>query len=352
MDTIEIKNDEINVEDIMRQIRENIKKRKESGAYTKEMETLINEPLQAPCETSNAGQDDLQQNLNYINSNWDVHAEYSISSHRPILGRLLVWGRKLIHGEVRRYVDLISGKQIEFNAHVVRVLNGCVKGFDSKVNEAVVATKKPSSYHIDKVMNYFLFEEKFRGTSEEIKQRQSIYVEYFKNCQNVLDIGCGRGEFLSLLKENAIGAKGIDINEDMLFLCKKNGLDIQKAEAISYLQSLEDKSLDGVFSAQVVEHLHPEELINIVKLCYDKMKYGTFFIVETVNILNPGALANFFVDPTHKWPVHPEFIEFIIKDTGFRESKIVYRIYDKIGMDVDNHKIKEFAPDYALICKK
>lgn len=76
-------------------------------------------------------------------------------------------------------------------------------------------------------MNYFLFEEKFRGSTKEIKQRQSIFLEYYKNCQ-------------------------------------KNGLDVQKSEALSYLKSLEDKSLEGVFSGQLVEHLQPLELINLV----------------------------------------------------------------------------------------
>lgn len=92
MDTIEIKNDEINVEDIMRQIRENIRKRKESGAYTQEMEELINKPLSVSVTCID--QNDIPQNLDYINRNWNVQTEYRISSHRPILSRLLVTGRK------------------------------------------------------------------------------------------------------------------------------------------------------------------------------------------------------------------------------------------------------------------
>ncbi len=468
MDTIEIKDDEINVEEIMRQIRENIKKRKQSGAYTQEMEALINEPLQAPCETVSAGQDDLQQNLDYINSNWDVHAEYNISSHRPLLGRFLVWGRQLMHGEVRRYVDIIVGKQVEFNAHVVRVLNNWIKDFDnrfnervaavnrdidnkvneamaavnkdidikvteakdtvswdidnkvdeamagfnrdidikvtevkatvnweidsklneamagfyknidSKVNEAVAMTKKPSAGQIDAAMNYFLFEEKFRGSTEEIKQRQSIFLEYFKNCQNVLDIGCGRGEFLSLLKENGIGARGIDINEDMVSYCQKNGLDVQEAEALSYLKSLEDISLDGVFSGQVVEHLQPEQLISLVKLSYDKMKFSTYFIAETINPLCLSVFAaSFYMDLSHVKPVHPETIKFLLESVGFTDIEFKFfspfpeaarlsklTINDGVGdeekarIEAMNHNIDKLNSllygyqDYAVIAKK
>ena len=186
-----------------------------------------------------------------------------------------------------------------------------------------IQLKIPESQN-DKVMNYFLFEEKHRGSIDLIKKRQSIYLEYFKNCQNVLDIGCGRGEFLLLLKENGIYAKGIDINEDMVSYCHKNGLDVQKANAINYLQALDDKSLDGVFSAQVVEHLQPEEIIYLVKLCYDKMKYGTYFIAETINPLCLVTYALFQLDLSHVKPIHPETMKFLLESVGFREIQFKF----------------------------
>jgi O-antigen chain-terminating methyltransferase len=420
MDTIEIKDDEINIEDIMRQIRENIKKRRESGAYTKEMEELINKPLST--SVTSIDQDDMQQNLDYINHNWDLHWEYRISSHRPLLGRFLVWGRQLIHGEVRRYVDIIIGKQIEFNAHVVRVLNNFFKdsnsrfnehaatvnkNIDAKINEAMVAvnkdlnikvtkatiainndinnkvkeakdtvnweidnkineslddfykkidtkvneTKASINWEIDSklneavtgfyknidgkvneadisnksLMNSFEFAERFGGSIEEVKNKQSIFLEYFKNCHNVLEIGCGRGAFLSLLKENGINSKGIDMNEEMVLYCRRNDLDAKEAEALFYLQSLEDESLDGIFSGQVVEHLQPRELINLVELCYDKMKYGTYFIAETVNPLCLSVFtASFYKDLSHVKPVHPETFKFLLESVGFREIQFKF----------------------------
>ncbi len=79
--------------------------------YTEEMRDLIDEPLQT-AETGESSIDELQQELNYLNRDWDTHAEYGISSHRPLIGRFLIKGRRLVHGEVRRYVDLIVGKQM------------------------------------------------------------------------------------------------------------------------------------------------------------------------------------------------------------------------------------------------
>lgn len=391
MDTFKIRDDEINVEEIMHRIRENIKKRKESGAYTKEMEEIINEPLQPPAEATDTGQDDLQQNLDYINSNCDIHAEYSISSHRPVLGRYLIWGRQLVHGEVKRYVDIIAGKQSEFNARVVRTLNSCIRGFDEKINEAVSTVNKNVESRIneavamvnkpgqiDTAMNYFLFEEKFRGNTEEVKQRQSIFLEYFKNCQNVLDIGCGRGEFLSLLKENGVGARGIDINEDMVSYCQKNGFDVQKVDVLSYLESLDINSLDGIFTGQLVEHLQPVELINLVKLCYAKMKSESYFIAETINPLCLSVFAaSFYMDLSHVKPVHPETIRFLLESAGFKEIKFKFfspfpesaslsklmisdgiSYEEKVRLEAMNQNIDKLNSllygyqDYAVIAKK
>ena len=85
-------------------------------------------------------------------------------------------------------------------------------------------------------------------------------MNYFTGCSNVLDIGCGRGEFLELAKEHGIGAKGVDIDDTWWITALSKGLNVEQDEAISYLKKLEDKSLDGIFIDQVVEHLEPRLL--------------------------------------------------------------------------------------------
>ena len=367
MDMSEVDGDEIDVENIMHQIRNNIKERKD-GAHNAYVEDMANKSLQA--SNASTGQDDLKQNLDYINSNWDLHADYYISSHRPIIGRFLVLGRQFIHGEVKRYVDLLVRKQREFNMHVVGTLNNHIKTVDNNINETVMNINENIDDKInitvnnkmndiiatinkdiknkawlsdllddkiktnittllppektDDVMNYFLFEEKFRGSTEDIKNRQSIYREYFKNCRNVLDIGCGRGEFLSLMKENGIGAKGIDMNEDMVMYCQKNGLEVNQDNALSYLTSLNDKTLDGIFLAQVVEHLQPTELINMVKLSYDKLQYGSYFIAETINPLCVMASQWFYLDLSHVKLIHPDTMRFVMESIGFRDIEFKF----------------------------
>jgi O-antigen chain-terminating methyltransferase len=176
----------------------------------------------------------------------------------------------------------------------------------------------------DEDMNFFVFEEKFRGTREDIKGRQLKFLEYSKGCNNVLDIGCGRGEFLEILKENGINAKGIDINEDMVIYCNSKGLNVEKADAIEYLDNLEDKSLDSIFLDQVVEHFESKYLMKLLELCYKKLKFGYYIVIETVNPLSLTSFANFYIDLTHKKPIHPEALKFMLESAGFRDIEVKF----------------------------
>ena len=171
-----------------------------------------------------------------------------------------------------------------------------------------------------KGLNYFIFEDRFRGSRNDTKAKQLKFVKYFEGCKNVLDIGCGRGEFLELLKDNGISGHGIDIDEDMVRYCRSRDLNVEKLDAVSYLNQLEDKSLDGIFIDQVVEHLDPDYLIKMIDLCYKKMLFGAYIIMETVNPLSLLSLADFYMDMSHKRPVHPETLKFLMSAAGFRET--------------------------------
>lgn len=303
----------------------------------------------------------------------ELRSDYKITSHRPLIGRLLVFGRQLVHGEVRRYVEGILAQQSEINRYLggtLQKLSRRLADLEKQVEQNSTKLSKLENKldtiitHInrevdDKLwlsnllerrakqnieslkvepLNYFLFEDRYRGTEESIKQRQADFIQYFKGGKTVLDIGCGRGEFLELLQEHDIGARGIDLNEDMVLYCRRKGLDVERAEAISYLSSLPDKSLDGVFAGQVIEHLQPEELISLVKLCYDKLKYGCYFIAETVNPLCLSAYAGFFImDLSHVKPIHPETIRFLLESVGFRN--IEFKFFSEFPEEAKLEKI-------------
>ena len=173
----------------------------------------------------------------------------------------------------------------------------------------------------DAFPDYFAFESKMRGRTESVRERQRTYVEDFRDAAPTLDIGCGRGEFLELLREAGVEARGIDPDADMVAFTQGEGLDVTQADAVSYLETLEDDSLGGIFMGQVVEHLPAAMLVRTLELSAQKLRAGGVLVAETINPLSPLALRNYFADLTHAQPLVPETLALLVRQVGFREAE-------------------------------
>ena len=171
--------------------------------------------------------------------------------------------------------------------------------------------------------NYFAFELTFRGSRRLVRERQRVYLDVFPQGGDILDIGCGRGEFLQLMLEQGARPRGIELNPQMVSYCLSEGLPVEHADAISYLQRLEDNSLDGIFCAQVIEHVDLDYLITLLDLCHSKLRSGAPIVLETPNPLCLSIYArSFYADPTHRTPVHPGTLQFLLEQAGFWETEI------------------------------
>ncbi len=155
--------------------------------------------------------------------------------------------------------------------------------------------------------DYQAFAERFRGSEEYVKSGAEFYVPYFQGMRNVLDIGCGRGEFLQVMRTHGIEGHGIDLSQESVEQCKQKGLEAEVADLFEYLSALPDHSLPAIFSAQVVEHLPPDRLPEMIRLCAAKLEPGGLLALETPNPESLPIFATyFFLDPTHTRPVpHP-----------------------------------------------
>jgi SAM-dependent methyltransferase len=173
---------------------------------------------------------------------------------------------------------------------------------------------------------YVGFEDQFRGSQDAIRERQESYLPYFEGLSDVLDVGCGRGEFVELLAAHGISARGIDLNHEMAEICRARGLDVQEADVVSYLSSLDDASLGGIFAAQVVEHFEPGYLLRFLELSFHKLRPGGRLVLET---LNPACWVAFFEsyirDITHAWPLHPETLKYLVIASGFTRASVEFR---------------------------
>jgi len=212
------------------------------------------------------------------------------------------------------------------------------------------------------VPDYFAFESRMRGSVDAIRERQRPYVEDFRESAPVLDIGCGRGELLGLLREAGVDARGIDADADMVAYARGDGLDVEQADLVEHLEKLDEGSLGGIFMGQVVEHLPAPTLVLALTLAAAKLRPGGLLVAETINPLSPLALRSYFADLTHAQPLVPETLELLARQAGFAESEVRFlnepaeRLTEPddpvIAANVRRLNELLFAPlDYALVAR-
>jgi 2-polyprenyl-3-methyl-5-hydroxy-6-metoxy-1,4-benzoquinol methylase len=191
-------------------------------------------------------------------------------------------------------------------------------------------------------LSYLLLENRYRGGEDEIGRRISIYPEIFKGSPGrVLEIGSGRGELQRLFKQHGIDSYGVDLDVVMVNVANANGCQTQYGDGIAHLRSLEDRSLGGVIAVQVVEHLTRDQLKELCDLAKRKVKQGGTIVFETINPQSVLALSsNYFRDPTHVWPMHPDTLGYIATLSGLKVVETRY-----LSPVATSHLLKEVPVD-------
>jgi SAM-dependent methyltransferase len=183
-------------------------------------------------------------------------------------------------------------------------------------------TKAPTVVGLDS----FRFAEGLRGAPERIRKQQAYYAAQFAGLENILDAGCGRGEFLEILRERQIPAYGVDSDPNMVSHCRAKDLDVRCGDVLDHLENLPDESLGGLVAFQLIEHLDFPHLIQFLQLVGRKVRPGGIVILETVN---PSCLTvfsgAFYADPTHQRPIHAEATRRLLEMVGFEQVRIEYQ---------------------------
>ncbi len=296
---------------------------------------------------------------------WAVSAERPFLSRPGTLGRargiVLTPAKSVLRKLMRWYVEPFAAEQRRFNAAVLRLVDALSERADAgqtaveerlgsvadatagqqrrtveldervtrleRRERAPAATAPPAAPAASApvvVPDYFAFESRMRGSTESIRDRQRPYVEDFREAAPVLDVGCGRGEFLVLLREAGIEGRGVDLDADMVAYARGEGLAVEQADAVEHLQGLEDGSLGGIFAAQLVEHLPAPTLVRLLELAAVKLRPGGVLVAETINPLSPLALRNYYADLTHAQPLVPETLELLARQAGFDSVELRY----------------------------
>ncbi len=299
----------------------------------------INETLEGVCQKIHGIMDSLQENEKSAKNQAleDKKATQALMEEIAVLkGRVFV-----LENEERKAVSQVSGQSLPVE----------------------------ESGDVYASIDYFDFENHFRGSREHVKNVQTMYLPYFEGKKNVLDLGCGRGEFTEMLLEKNVGVTGVDQYVPYVEYMKMLGLPVVLDDAVRYLKKQEN--VDGIFVGQVVEHISVEQIMELCRLAYEKLEDGCYLIMETPN---PTSLAIytecFYMDPSHEKPVHPQTLKYFAEKAGFSSVEILYTQSSRLPFSIpklkeDEEEYKEFnqamervsnllfgSQDYAIIARK
>ena len=263
------------------------------------------------------------------------HGEFTVALRKAVEKMRLETDR-LIHSELRLIRQRLAAVQVS-------VTPG--------------APSRPEAPHA--TFDYARFAERFRGSEDYVKAGQQIYLPDFTGRKNVLDIGCGRGEFLEMMRQAGVPARGIDLGPESIAVCQQKGLTAEVADLFTFLAQYPEASFDGIFCSQVVEHLPPERLPEMIKLAAGRLAPGGVIAIETPN---PECLAifatHFYLDPTHTRPIPHPLLMFYLEEFGVggievrRLSPAVETMPSLASLPADFRDAFFGGLDYAVVGRK
>ena len=300
---------------------------------------------------------------------------WAVTAERPPHGSAPArFVKRALRRAMRWYVEPLAQQQRSFNDAALKLIDALFEELDrvaaergdrgrllAELDERLMRAERrtgaPATVaaqpRATALPDYFAFESRLRGSTELVRERQRPYVADFRDASPVLDVGCGRGELLQLLREEGIDARGVDADADMVAFARGEGLVVEQADLLAHLEGLDDASLGGVFAGQVVEHLPPPALLRFLELGHAKLRAGGVLVLETINPLSPLALRHYFADLTHSQPLVPQTLELLVRDTGFRDPETRYLNAPERPDGVDPRVADIlFAPlDYAIVAR-
>jgi O-antigen chain-terminating methyltransferase len=253
----------------------------------------------------------------------------------------------------------------------LHLLNRRLTELASASGEGATSSAKNAPLPIDKHefdALYVAFENQFRGSRELIKERVRVYLDDVRGAgavtadSPILDLGCGRGEWLELVNENGLAGEGVDSNAIMVSACQERGLRVTEGDALEYLRALPAESRGAITAFHLIEHLQFQVLVQLLRESFRVLRPGGLAIFETPNPDNVLVGSNqFYSDPTHLHPLPKEYSRFMLKSVGF--SNVVARPLnpgkDSLPENAASPELRNFLnrsffgeQDYAVIGKK
>jgi 2-polyprenyl-3-methyl-5-hydroxy-6-metoxy-1,4-benzoquinol methylase len=297
----------------------------------------------------------------------DLVIEFHSGSARPVIGPAVRLAKRAVRRSLRWYLKPIMEQQSRFNHALLDLVERLRMqeekqaleientGEDLARIEAQVGllrtdllalaggTGTEDLRAVRSTLRYRDFEDRHRGPVADVREMLRVYVPHFENRTRVIDIGCGRGEFLSLLRDAGVTAYGVDSDDGMVKAARAEGLNVVLDDAFDHLRGLQLGAVDGIFCSQVAEHLETPKLLALLELCLAKLAPGGVIVMETPNPESLSILARFFyTDLTHIRPIHPDALRWAMEAVGFEGVHV-----ERVQPVEDGVRLEPLPPELA-----
>lgn len=318
----------------------------------------------------------LMENVHLVNAYYDKNVPGEPESGRPRLGRLAAFVKRLVRKATSWHVNPALDNQRLFNAHVTRSINEMKKYLDHlQINEDILSTIMHRDLALFRANILFLnrdlerrmidfereissarngdteeekaektgdngggdgnrlvasldvltLEQRVHGSPRMVRDRQRVYLEYLSGSNNVVALGCGRGELLQLLRQEGIPTRGTETNPALVEYCADHDLDVTCADPVEFLSSQGEASLDGIALFRFAGHQPPARLMAMLGLCRQKLGDDGVLIIETPNPFSLYAVSSYALEDSEMvHPLHPETLKLLCLSFGFRDPEVMF----------------------------
>jgi len=309
----------VDIDAVLAEARERVRRKRAEGSYGPDVDAALERPLPGggPMLADEQG-DPLAALATALAEDVD----YDPRSRKPIVGRGITVARSGIMSLIRWWIGAIVERQDRINqlvgASLVRLQDSPSPAFEARLARLERAWADRRRDEVAANLHSVYFQARFSGDEPVIRAQAAQFADLFRGRTRVCDLGSGRGTFLSLMREQGVGAYGVDLDPRMVEHAAAAGFEAIESDGLAHLRSLGDGAIDGLFARHVAEHILPGELVSVLRECRRVLRPGSPLVMITPNpaTLTVGA-HTFWLDPSHLRPIPPELFQFYLEVEGF-----------------------------------